>query len=95
MKNKISEIEAIFWKSNSIKEFASNLPSLKESSVKVYWYTLSKKHGRKIEEKRGRKPSKPNYQELYENMVGRVKEEMEKAKSAKKSVSAFKYILGE
>ena len=84
-----------FLNSNNVREFIAKLEAegVKENSAKVYWYTLSKQLNRKVEEKRGRKPTKPNYKEGYYKLLNKVKEEEEKAKKAKKSTAPFKNIL--
>lgn len=85
----------VFWNCNSVSEFIGANQTLKESTAKVYWYTLCKEHNRKLNEKRGRKATKPNYEKLHNEMLERVNSEMEKAKTAKKSVATYKHILGE
>ena len=90
-----TKLVEIFWKSNSVKEFVEACNNIKESTAKVYWYTLCKEHNRKLNEKRGRKTTKIDYETLYNEMVERVNHEMEKAKNSKKSVTTYKYILGQ
>lgn len=90
-----AKLVEIFWKSKSVADFVESCNYIKESTAKVYWYTLCKEHNRKLNEKRGRKSTKPNYEKLYNEMLERINSEMEKAKNSKKSVATYKFILGE
>lgn len=88
-KNLINEV---FFASEDVNEFVIKC-NLKESTARVYWYRLCKENDRKVEQKRGRKSSKIDYEKKYNVLLEAIKQEYEVAKNSKKSTVIFKRLL--